>query len=366
MLSGGVDSSAIAVLANSHCPRGIGTFTVGFGEGYARDEVSYAREFSSAIGAHHHSVMLNETDYLSALEDCVGCLEEPVATASIVAFRAVCKLAREHVKVVLTGQGADEPFAGYPRYLGLRYAGLFRAVPAWLRARAIEPAVVRLPRNERLKRAVRSLAEGGYSETLASVYSVIDDDTKRRLLLSGVSDDAGEAEIAYWLRRRDNASLLDAALYADARLSLPDSLLLYGDKMSMAASLEARVPFLDTDLMAIAESIPGEWKIRGRDLKHLWKTALAEWVPRNIRSRPKIGFEAPVDEWFRRGLKDGLAASIQSEESGCAQYLNRTEITRLLEEHRTGRHDHKRILFALLVFDVWHRLFIASDAGLRQ
>ena len=362
MLSGGVDSSAIAAIASGHADDGIDAFTVGFGNDYARNEVEMAADYARSIGARHFSVQLDRADYMNSLERCVYDLEEPVASASTVAFRAVCKLARERVKVVLTGQGADEPFAGYHRYLGLRYANAYRSLPVAVRDRMIAPLVELLPRSERLKRAVRSLGEGSDASTLARVYSVVDDALKERLLGVPIRDDGGERAAAYWLSSDTHRSLLDTLLYADARLSLADNLLLYGDKMSMAVSLEARVPFLDLDLMRLAESIPAQWKIKGFDLKHLWKQALSEWVPESVLRRRKIGFDTPVDQWFRSGLEDGIAERLVSNECAAGEYIDRDEIKRLVREHRDGRHDHKRILFSVLVFDTWVRRFMTGDS----
>jgi asparagine synthase (glutamine-hydrolysing) len=360
MLSGGVDSSAIAAIASPHYEGGIDAFTVGFGSDYQKDEVAVAREFARSIGARHHSVHLDEIDYMNSLEDSVLSLEEPIATTSAVAFRAICALARQHVKVVLTGQGADEPFAGYPRYLGLRYAQVYRSFPEGFRRHAIRPIAERLPRAERLKRAVRSLDEGSVSATLARVYSVVDGPVKEGLLVGSPSGDEVESSVAYWLGSRQDDSLLAACLYADSRLSLPDNLLLYGDKMSMAVSLEARVPFLDLELMALAEAIPAEWKISGWDLKHLWKRALEQWVPHETIARKKVGFETPVDEWFRHGLDGGIPELLELEGTGVADYLDPRAVARLVEEHRSGRHDHKRLLFSVLVFVVWYRLYIVG------
>jgi asparagine synthase (glutamine-hydrolysing) len=146
--------------------------------------------------------------------------------------------------------------------------------------------------------------------------------------------------------------------YIDARLSLADDLLLYGDKMSMAASVEARVPFLDLEYMAVAESIPPSLRIHGITHKYIYKKAIAKWLPPQIIQRPKIGFETPLDRWFRSELSGYVKNTLLSEQSACLRYFNPSIIRLLFEEHVHGRQDNHRHLYALLVFELWHRQFI--------
>ena len=156
-------------------------------------------------------------------------------------------------------------------------------------------------------------------------------------------------------------------LYVDARFSLPDNLLLYGDKMSMATSLEARVPFLDLQLMAFAEAIPCNMKVRGLTQKHILKKALGRWVPKEVVQARKISFNTPVDEWFRGELSSTIRERLLAPDSLCAGLLDVPTLARLLEEHRTGRQNHTRILFSLLTMEVWNEQFITtSDDAFRS
>ena len=148
-------------------------------------------------------------------------------------------------------------------------------------------------------------------------------------------------------------------LYIDARLSLADNLLLYADKMSMAASLEARVPFLDLELMALAESIPASLKIRRLNQKVILKRAMTDWLPQDVLRRKKVGFSTPVDEWFRGEMRSLVQDRLLDPTSACRAFFRPNVINRMIREHETGRHDHKRILFSLLTFEIWHELFIA-------
>jgi asparagine synthase (glutamine-hydrolysing) len=360
MLSGGTDSTTVATIMRQVTDDPLHSFTVGFTGDFSGNELKQARQTADRLGFSHHDVVLSRDDFSGMLPKSVWYLEEPIATTSAVAFHKVCELARQHVKVVLTGQGADEPFAGYPRYLGERYGSIYRAFPPLLRRRIFMPLTHFLPRNEQLKRAVRSLGTKDEVERVAHVYTVLDDTLRHELLTSATSAEEGiSGAIARWHGDAAKLDSLGKMLYIDARLSLADNLLVYGDKMSMAVSLEARVPFLDLELMALAESIPSAFKIRGRKQKVILKQALREWLPEDILRRKKIGFSTPVDEWFRGEMRSLIQERLLDHESPCRTYFRPDVIDRIIREHESGRHDHKRILFSLLTFDVWHELFIS-------
>jgi len=361
MLSGGVDSSTVATIMTELSGGPIETFTVGFEGSFSQNELRPARAMAQRIGSQHHEVIISADEYADFLPRSIWYLEEPVATASTLAFYKVCQLARQHVKVVLTGQGADEPFAGYPRYLGERYSGLYRALPGAVRNGLIVPLVERLPRNERLKRAVRSLHVDDPLERMVAVYTILDAPLKHRLYRDGLMpEDRGRDCDAVRLWQSDVIGLdgLSQMLYVDARLSLADNLLMYGDKMAMAVSLEVRVPFLDLELMALVESIPPGLKIRGRTQKYILKKAVSKWVPSEVITRKKIGFATPVDEWFRRDLRAEIKDRLLAPGSACRAYFQPDTIRKMLDDHQIGRQDYKRALFSLLTFEIWHEQFI--------
>jgi asparagine synthase (glutamine-hydrolysing) len=355
LLSGGVDSTAITSILRFVTGQSPKTFTVGFADDFDRDERTEARETATRLGTEHHEVVLTAQDYAGLLDECIGRLEEPIATSSTLPLLQVCRLAREHVKVVVTGQGADEPFAGYARHLGERWGGLFRAIPATVREGVLRPLVAALPRGERLKRAFASLGEDDVARRLRSVYSIFDD--RERLALLGGRTDAGAAVdevIAMWRRGIEDRDALSQMLYVDARFSLADNLLTYTDKMSMAASVEARVPFLDLELMEYAESIPSRWKVRGRSGKWILKRALDRWLPDGLSERPKIAFETPVSNWLRAGKMEEARERVLSKGSACSSLLNHTEVARMFELHRSGRRDFHWQLFSLITLEIWH------------
>ena len=359
MLSGGVDSSATTAVMVRATEGPVESFTVGFGGGFVDDELDEARSVARTFGTHHHELLVSADEFAGFLPESVRALEEPIATPSTLPFFRVCQLARRDVKVVLTGQGADELFAGYDRALAERYGAPYRLLPRSLRTRLVRPAIDRLPRNEQLKRAAASLDQREPAERLAAVYSVIDARQRERLYGDDLRTAAqAENPVAYWQSRVAHLDGFSQMLYVDARFSLPDNLLIYGDKMSMAVSLEARVPFLDLELMRYAESLPPRFKIRRRTQKWLLKRAVAAWVPRRAVQRRKVGFRTPVDEWFRSGAQSELTDRLLTSDSACAAYLRGAVVKEMLDDHRGGRHDHRRILFGLLTFELWHQEFM--------
>jgi asparagine synthase (glutamine-hydrolysing) len=339
------------------------TFTVGFeATGFQKNELDAARESARRIGSEHHDVTISADGFADFLPTAAWHMEEPVATAQTLPYFKVCELARQHVKVVLTGQGADEPFAGYPRHLGERYGWLYRALPSGLRRDALSPLIARLPRNERLKRANQSLDTDDPLERIGRVHSVIDPALAHRLLGGGSSNGSGPPasleSLAPWAADLSELDDLNKMLYVDARTSLADNLLMYGDKMAMAVSLEARVPFLDLELMALAESIPADFKIHGRHQKHILKKAMEAWLPPGSVNRKKVGFETPIDRWLRDDLRAHLEERLLDRDSGCSTYFDRDVLRQMVADHASGRQDHKRSLFGLLTFEVWHDQFI--------
>jgi asparagine synthase (glutamine-hydrolysing) len=362
MLSGGTDSATVASIMSEAATGTVRSFTVGFSGDFRANELKAARETAERVGAEHRDVLISAKEFSDFLPRSIWHLEEPIATTSALAFFKVCELAREHVKVVLTGQGADEPFGGYPRHLGERYGWVYRVLPSRLRRAIIAPLVESLPRSEQAKRAVRSLGIGDEVERLVSIYTVLDEDLRDELLGNSQSgDDDIRAAVLRWHREAPKLDSLGRMLYVDARLALADNLLLYSDKMSMATSLEARVPFLDLELMKLAESIPAGLKIKDRTQKAILKRAMQKWLPRNVLERKKIGFATPIDEWFRGELRPMVKERLLCGDSAVSTYFRPAVVERMLRDHETGREDHKRVLFSLLTFEIWHEQFIAPS-----
>jgi asparagine synthase (glutamine-hydrolysing) len=362
MLSGGMDSASVATLMSRVSNESVHTFTIGFDDGFPYNEIIQARRSAELIGTKHHDVTMSAEEYAQFMPRSLWYLEEPVATSSSLAFYWVCRLAREHVKVVLTGQGADEQFAGYPRHWGEYYGSWYRRLPAIIRKGVVVPFVERLQRGERLKRAVHSLDISDPLERFTRVYTIFDPNLKRLLYRPGLAEKQRLSQteaVGKWQKDVRELDSLSQMLYIDARFSLPDGLLMYGDKMSMAASLEARVPYLDLELMALVEVLPSHLKIRGRNQKYILKRAAAAWIPQEIIRRKKIGFATPMDQWFESHLHGYLEDQLLSTDSACCHYFQPKQLRQMIADHKKHRQDYKRHLFSLLTFELWHGQFIS-------
>jgi asparagine synthase (glutamine-hydrolysing) len=360
LLSGGIDSAVILAIMSKTASQPIRTFTVGFAEGNDVNELEEASLTAKHFGAEHHEVLLDSLNYKEWLQKSVWHLEEPNGTTSALPMYFVSRLARNHVKVVLTGQGADEPLCGYHRYYGERYGHWYRRIPKEIRNNVLQPLVETLPRLERIKRAVRSLGTHNISERFVQSYSVFNHEMRDSLWRESRThtNHTGEEIVNYWRNGIEELEPLIQMTYIDARLSLADDLLMYGDKMSMAASVEARVPFLDLEYMSFAESLPAALRIQGITRKYIHKKAIAKWLPEHIIRRKKRDFETPMDRWFRTELTGYVRDTLLSKNSACRVYFRPEAIEKLIYDHVIGRQDNRRQLFCLLNFGLWHKVFI--------
>lgn len=360
MLSGGVDSSTVVTIMSQISSTPIKTFTVGFEDGFEFNELKDARFIADKVGSEHYDLIVTSEDYKDFLPFSVWHMEEPVATGSILAYYMICKLAASKVKVVLTGQGADEPFAGYPRHLGEYYSKYYRTIPYPLRKYFINPLIFSLKRNEQLKRAVSSLEEPVTEKRFLNIYKTLQSDITQKLFVQNSFDweSITLRAIEEWQKDVIKFDNLNKLLYSDSRLSLPDNLLLYGDKIAMAVSLEARVPFLDLELMRFVESIPSKFKINRLTQKYLLKKAVRKWIPEEVIKKKKIGFATPVDNWFQNELKGEIEERLLSEGSAIRKYLNGELIKKMIDEHASKKEDYKRPLLSFLTFEIWYEKFI--------
>jgi asparagine synthase (glutamine-hydrolysing) len=362
-LSGGLDSAAIVAAMRRAAPFPPRTFTIGFpGHGAAIDERVDAATTARLLGTEHSAETLEASDFSAVLDACVERLEEPCGIPSAPALLQLSHFARRSVKVALSGQGADEPLAGYPRHQAAAALMFATRLPVPL-GRACNRAARLLPRNERAKRAASLLGNDPSGHALLRIFEIAPADlraelsggpaleaaTERRELTDAVLADVGD---------RDE---LERMLYLDTHVFLPDGLLIYGDKMSMAASLEQRVPFLDLELMRLVERIPARLRLRRLRRKWLYKRALNGLVPDEVLHRRKRPFATPYDDWLRRSLGDEVERRY-SRGSAMAEHLAPAIVARLVAEHRSGRADHKRVLYCLLELARWHERFIEQRA----
>jgi asparagine synthase (glutamine-hydrolysing) len=364
-LSGGVDSAAIVAAMAGAVPQPPTTFTIGFpGAGGRFDEREPAAATARALGTDHHATVQQAADVLGDLEAAVRRLEEPLAISSAPALMQLSAFAARSVKVVLSGQGADEPHGGYDRHqaaLVLRWLG---GVPSGL-ARPATALARSLPR---LERGGQLAALVGAGPTEAQLALVEFTSPELRARFAGAGPPAGDGALAQGAAERralvdavrsdvGDRPALDQALYLDAHLFLPDRLLLCGDKMSMAHSLELRVPYLDLELMDWVERVPGRLRTGLRAKKRLHRAAIASLVPETTLRRPRQGFTTPLDEWLHSSLADEVRTRWR-EEPELDAVARRPVVEGLVDSHLGRRADHKRLLYALLELAVWHRAFV--------
>ncbi|MDL1891995.1 asparagine synthase (glutamine-hydrolyzing) [Sphingobacteriales bacterium CHB3] len=359
-LSGGVDSNTLLALMSQH-QNHVHTFTIGFeGSADRDDEVSVAGEAAREYDADFTSRRVSETDYVAFMNSYLWHLEEPVGNESAAAYYFVAKLAREKVKVLLSGQGADEPFAGYGRHLAAQYLPYLGWLPSGF-VRAIGGLIRPFFRHESPGRLIDRLSQADEIHQFLSTYSITTRDMRIRLFNPDFVVQSSPYVLSDYVRsqlaRAPLGSPLEKMAYIDARTSLSDNLLLCGDKMAMAAGVEMRVPFLDLEVMRVAERIPGDFKVRDFQNKVVHKKACERWLPQHIVHRRKIGFNEAMGVWMGQNLDRLLTDLTSSPESVTRTMLNPEYVKQLQQEHNSGKHDHQRILFLLLSIETWRKVF---------
>jgi asparagine synthase (glutamine-hydrolysing) len=358
LLSGGIDSGLLLALMNLY-GNSWQTYTVGYGASFADDELADAEETARVLGSKHSSVTITKATFEEALPRIVATLEEPIAASSIVPMYFVCQRARQDVKVALVGQGPDELFGGYRRHLGVRYGAMWAGLPQWLRS-PIASTVAALPRNETLKRGVNSLAISDRMRRYQHVLSLLPGDQVEGLFQDGLlPPDAGDTILNCW---KDMGELmtetdeLGGLQFLEVRSTLPDELLMYADKLSMAHGLELRVPFVDKEIVEYVERLPASLKVRNGSRKWLHRQVCRAFLPESIVKRPKRGFAGNVvDDWFRGAIDSKMADTLLDNGSRIYQYLRPQAVRELFEQHAAGRNDNHKVLFSLAVFEEWLR-----------
>jgi asparagine synthase (glutamine-hydrolysing) len=359
LLSGGIDSGLLLALMNlygSSWP----TFTVGYGSQFADDELVDAAETALKLSSRHTSVMLTRSSFEEALPKIVASLEEPIAASSIVPMYFVCERARQDVKVALIGQGPDELFGGYRRHLGVRYGALWGNLPRWVRS-PITSVIRTLPRNETLKRGLYSLDVPQRMRRYQHVLSILPAQKIDGLFQEGqVGQNSGDKILECWdglEELMEETDELGGLQFLELRSTLPDELLMYADKLSMAHGLELRVPYLDKEIVQFVERLPAQSKVRGRSQKWLHRQVCRSYLPSAFINRTKRGFAVNVvDEWFRAEKSNKMSEMLLDGESRMYQYLRREAVQELFEEHSSGRNDNHKILFSLVVLEEWLRV----------
>jgi asparagine synthase (glutamine-hydrolysing) len=360
LLSGGVDSSIIAGIMSKMSKQPVKTFAVGFNvEGFS--ELPYARQVSEHFGTENHELMLGSNDLIKYWPLLTWHRDEPVSEDPDVAVYLLSRLASSHVKVILSGEGGDELFAGYPKYVFDSMARYYHLLPVAIRHKVVTPFLEHLPYNLRKATfAGRSLADPA-PQRWVNWFGIFNGSWKTQLLASSVQaqvDMDASRIFQRWLDLHPQRDNLSRMLYLDTKTWLPDNLLIRNDKMTMAASIEGRMPFLDEHLITYAASIPSELKVRGLRTKYLLKQAFADFLPEPILTRKKMGFNMPLGEWFQKDQRTFISNLLLSERMRSRGLFNHTFIEYLLREHLEGHTNYQAQLFHLASLEIWFRVFI--------
>jgi asparagine synthase (glutamine-hydrolysing) len=372
-LSGGLDSSAIAVIMAKQMSDPLKTFSVGFESKYY-SEFTHARKVASVIGADHHEVTMSGDDLFTSLPELVWYEDKPIRSASSVALYHVAKLARDHVKVVLTGEGSDELFAGYARYwatlFNMRWGPCYeRCLPKWVREACIRHTLWKwpLPLSVKKKLSHTFINHSQRPEEIVfdNFHAIFPQRVHRDLFseefYQGVRDVDPYQDSVRLYTQRGSSSDLDRLLYTDQKTYLVE-LLMKQDRMSMAASIESRVPFLDHQMVEFAARVPNHLKLHRGSEKYLVKRAMCELVPTSILTREKMGFPVPIRQWLQEGFQSVFRASLLSDRARDRQIFNTRFVEQLLRDNDAGHRDHTDALWAILNFEMWARMFLDGQS----
>jgi asparagine synthase (glutamine-hydrolysing) len=349
-LSGGVDSSLIVALMSILTDAPVRTYSVGF-RNFLTSELPYAGLVARKYHTDHHELVLEEDCFADHLEKLTWIRDGPLSEPADVPLYLLSKMARRDVKVLLSGEGSDELFGGYPKYAYDRFAPVVGRLPRGLNRFVASRLPARL---RRVEVALRSLGERDRAQRWAQWFAPFTSQEKALLM---PANEPWPNPTQEYVERAHGVHALDAMLYADCKLWLPDNLLDRGDRMTMGASVEGRVPFLDHELVEYAFSLPPSVKVRGFARKYVIKQIARKYLPERIVARPKVGFRLPLTQWFRGRLRDLCYDRICAVGGLPAHLLNRKELQRLLDDHCSGRKDNWLQIWTLLGLSIWSDLF---------
>ena len=349
LLSGGVDSAIVAALAQKNSLKKLKAFTIGFEGIYDEDEIENAKETADILGLEHYSVKMNFDDFLTTFKETVRIVEEPLATTSLIPMYFLSKLASEHVKVVLTGQGADEPLGGYQRYQGeIISAKMPRTLIKWA---GIIVNVLGI-KNEKIIRATNSLGEKNDVKRFVNVYTIFNEDEIEKLL--NIKETKSYKAIDYYyqlLHCKKKKKSVERMMALDTRMNLADDLLIYTDKITMNFSLECRVPLLDTELVNYIESLPTKYKVKINKTKIIHKDFAKKLLSEKIVNRKKMGFQTPTNVWFKK-YNSEIKKLLLNIKHPFATIFNLKEVENIINQHQKGFNREKQ-LFLLLSLYFW-------------
>ena len=372
LLSGGVDSSAMVSFTRKRTNGPLGTFTLGFGSEEVPDERPYAQIAARHYGTEHHEMTMSAETFREFLPKYAWYMEEPVCEAPAVALYYVTKLAKEYVKVLISGEGGDEAFAGYQTYRGIVWMERLKQIlgPVQGQVASIARVANRILKNSRVAKYEPLLARpfDQYYYSRSSGPQTLFGRCRATFYsgeLAASSDiDFALQPIRALLSKSASVSILNRMLYVDTKTSLPDDLLLKADKMTMANSIELRVPFLDHKLLEFAASLPERHKVRGFTTKYIAKRALSTLIPDPILKRRKAGFPVPFSRWLRTDLRAFVYDVLLDRRTKERGYFNSVSVERLLQENLESGMYAKEVL-SLLTLELWHRAFLEPNSEIR-
>lgn len=366
-LSGGVDSSTIVGLMARHSPFPVKTFSIGFAED-SYNELKYARIAAKHFATEHHEFIVTP-EICDVVDELAWHFDEPFADSSAIPTYMVSKLAREHVTVVLSGDGGDELFGGYTRYAIDQQRAKLGRLPRGLREGVLRPLSENLPHGAWGRNYLRNVSLDPIDRYIDSI-SQFTELHKRSLYTAGFRGELNAAggpmgaELFRQLAKKiETGNALDPLLYLDSKTYLPGDILTKVDRMSMAVSLEARAPLLDHKLIDYVSRIPASMKLRGNTTKYLLKEAVRDLVPAEVLDRPKQGFGVPVQEWINRQLRSRMRETLTERRTVERGIVEPAYVQVLLDEHERGRRDHSAPLWSLLMLELWYRTFADVSAA---
>lgn len=366
LLSGGIDSSSIAAMAQKHTSEKVKTFSIGFEEA-SFDESDHARSVASHLNTDHHEEKLSVSKAKELIPEIGGWLDEPLADGSLVPTFLLSKFVREHVTVALGGDGGDEIFAGYPMYYGHKMARIYDSIPRFVRSGVIKPLVNNLAVSTdnisfdyKAKRFV-SAADYDFVKRHHSWFGSFSSEEKEELLTDRVHYSTKKIDVyksaKELLLECDADSRIEQMQFLDMNFYLAEGILTKVDRSSMAVSLEVRAPFLDHQLAEYAASLPAEYKLKGSVTKFILKKAVENILPADIIKRPKKGFGIPIAKWLKGTLNPLLHEMLSPSRLIIQDLFKRDYVQQLIREHEQGIANHYKQLWTLLIFQLWYENF---------
>jgi asparagine synthase (glutamine-hydrolysing) len=355
-LSGGLDSSSIVALMTRHNGN-VKTFSVGFGEG-GYSELAYANVVARHLGTTHHELVVKFDDIVANLPKLVAYRDAPVSEPSDIPIYMLAKEASRTVKMVLTGEGSDEILGGYPKHVFERFATGYQLLPGAIRHNLIAPLTHSLPYDfRRAKTAIANLNIEDWRARYVRWFGALGPKEREELTVLRLNGHAHAIPEGPPFDSHPDTSTLRRILYFDQTSWLPDNLLERGDRMTMAASIESRVPFLDHELAGFVSRLPDSCRVNGLKTKWILRQAGRSLIPQPILERKKVGFRVPVNKWFQGPLKDYLLDHLRGGESKTRGYYDPQVLDRMVDDHIDGRQNHEKLLWALLNLEIWHRQY---------